>query len=162
MKTSITLTDFYRLSCPRMASLVTAGNNIITIAWQTPLSKSPPLYGISVAPKRHSHGLIKSEKEFGVNFLTVDHLDGLKYCGSHSGKNVDKWAEAGFTKEKAEQIKQLLCARYGRFVLKHVLVKSGLLIRILAVAEFLSFSKGQIKICWKTCSELLLEVLVYY
>ena len=37
--------------------LVTCNNhkgkpNIITLAWHTPLSSKPPLYGIAIAPKR--------------------------------------------------------------------------------------------------------------
>lgn len=105
MKENISLSDFQRLSYPKLTILVTAGNNIITLAWHSPISFSPPLYGVSIAPNRHSHDIIKNEKEFGVNFVTMDHLDAIKYCGTHSGKDVDKWAETWLTKEDAEKIK---------------------------------------------------------
>jgi flavin reductase (DIM6/NTAB) family NADH-FMN oxidoreductase RutF len=104
MKNKVDLAHFHHLWYPAGCSLVTAKDNIITLAWQTALSFTPPMYGISVAPKRHSHGLIKEAGEFGVNFVSKDYLDKLWYCGRHSGRDVDKWEETGFTKEKAGQI----------------------------------------------------------
>ena len=89
------VSSFYRYTFPMQAVLVTCKDddnktNIITIAWHTTLSKQPPLYGISVAPSRYSHDLIKNSKEFVINFMSYPHAEAVHYCGSHSGRNNDK------------------------------------------------------------------------
>jgi flavin reductase (DIM6/NTAB) family NADH-FMN oxidoreductase RutF len=71
--------------------------NIITISWQCPISKNPPLYGISVAPNRYSHDLIKKSKEFVVNFLPFDFVERINFCGTNSGRNIDKTQNSNLT-----------------------------------------------------------------
>ena len=79
--------------------------NIITLAWQMPVSHTPPLLAISVAKTHYSHELIESSGEFVVNIPTADILDKVIYCGKHSGRQVDKFKEAGFTPAKAAVVK---------------------------------------------------------
>ena len=80
-------------------------SGIVTLAWSMPLSHKPPLMAISIARKRFTYGLIKSSGEFVVNVPSADLLDAVMYCGTHSGRDVDKFKEAGLTAEKAVQLK---------------------------------------------------------
>ena len=100
-----------RLVYPRLVVLVscidptTKKPNIITLAWTTPLSMTPPLVGILVAPRRYSHELISSAREFVVNIPTVEILDKAIKCGRISGRRHDKFSEIGLTAKPAKIVK---------------------------------------------------------
>lgn len=93
---------------PVPAVLVSCGAgesaNIITIAWIGTLCSEPPHLGIGVQPRRHSHGLIAEIGEFVVNLPTADQVRWVDYCGSVSGRDVDKWAACGFTPAPAREV----------------------------------------------------------
>ena len=102
MKINGTLEKFYQYAFPMQTALVTCNNekrktNIITIAWHTPISTKPPLYGISISPKRYSHDLIKKNKEFVVNFAPYHLVDKAHFCGKHTGRKTDKTKETKLT-----------------------------------------------------------------
>jgi flavin reductase (DIM6/NTAB) family NADH-FMN oxidoreductase RutF len=110
MKTSGNMGKFYYYAFPMQAVLVTCNDekgktNIITVAWHAPISKSPALYGISVAPSRYSHELIEKTKEFVVNFVPFELLDKLHLCGKKSGRNINKIDETGLTLIPGEKVK---------------------------------------------------------
>ena len=110
MKVNGNLEKFYYYAFPMQAVLVTCNDvngktNVITIAWHTPISKHPPLYGISVAPSRYSHGLIQKTKEFVVNFAPYKLVDKVNFCGKKSGRNTDKINEVNLTLEPAQKLK---------------------------------------------------------
>jgi len=71
--------------------------NIITLAWHTPISRHPPLYGISIAPKRYSHKLIKKSKEFVINFIPYSLANAAQFCGTHSGRSTEKLCKTKLT-----------------------------------------------------------------
>jgi flavin reductase (DIM6/NTAB) family NADH-FMN oxidoreductase RutF len=71
--------------------------NVITLAWVSPVSIDPPMLAIAVAPARHSHGLISRTREFAVNVPSARMLDAVWYCGTRSGRDVDKFEGAGLT-----------------------------------------------------------------
>jgi flavin reductase (DIM6/NTAB) family NADH-FMN oxidoreductase RutF len=102
MKTEGTLENYYHYAFPMQTILVTCNDsdgktNIITLAWHTPISRDPPLYGISVSPKRYSYGLIEKHKEFVVNFIPFRLVEAAQFCGTHTGRVNDKIAETGLT-----------------------------------------------------------------
>lgn len=110
MKVNGNMDKFYHYAFPMQAVLVTCNDgqgktNIITIAWHTPISKDPPLYGISLAPKRYSHELIQKIKEFVVNFVPYELVDKVHFCGTHSGRNVNKIEETGLTLMPSQKVK---------------------------------------------------------
>lgn len=95
MKIDGNLGKFYQYSFPMQTVLVTCNDengktNVITIAWHTPISKKPPFYGLSIAPTRYSHDLIKKTKEFVINFVHFDMVEKAHFCGTHSGRSTDK------------------------------------------------------------------------
>lgn len=108
MKKDVPLSTANRLINSGPVILVTARregkSNIITLAWQTPVSHAPPLVAISVGKSRYSHGLIEESGEFVVNIPTHDILNEVVYCGSVSGREVDKFEETALTPEPARKV----------------------------------------------------------
>ncbi len=101
---------FHYLLHPYNTSLVTCcdaeGNpNIITIAWLTPVSVSPPLVGMSIGPSRFSYGLIRQTGEFVINVAPYDIAHQVLFCGRRSGRDVDKFAETGLTPLEAQNVR---------------------------------------------------------
>lgn len=86
---------------PGPVVLVTCGklkHDIITIAWITPVSHKPPMLAISVGRNRYSRQLIEEEGEFVVNIPSTKLLDTVWFCGTRSGREVDKFVETGLSK----------------------------------------------------------------
>ncbi len=128
MKTQGTIEKYYHYAFPMQTVLVTCndgkGNtNIITLAWHTPISRNPPLYGISISPKRYSYTLIKKSKEFVVNFIPYSEVEAAEYCGTHSGRNTDKLCHTGLTLIPAQKLSTPLI-KEGYAHLECELVKS--------------------------------------
>lgn len=90
---------------PGMSSIVTCKHedrdNMIAITWQSNFCGDPAIVGISVTPKRFSYDLIKNSGEYIINIPNKDLLWDLHYCGRTSGRDVDKFATTGLTREKA-------------------------------------------------------------
>lgn len=89
---------------PRIAAVVTVQsegkNNAMAAAWHSPISHTPPIFGVSLAPKRYTYKLIKKSKEFGLNFLPFDKAELIVSLGSVSGAEVDKFKKLGVKMEK--------------------------------------------------------------
>ncbi|MEM2119290.1 MAG: flavin reductase family protein [Candidatus Bathyarchaeia archaeon] len=99
-----------RLLHPMHTVLVTCTSktgkaNIITLAWTMPTSINPPLAAISIAPARYSHKLIEETREFVINIPTMNLADATLLCGRKSGKEHDKFKEAGLTVQPAKKVK---------------------------------------------------------
>ncbi len=93
--------------------LVTCGDdpcNIITVAWITSVSSSPPLLAIAIGKNRYSRQLIDESGEFVVNVPPATLLDSVWTCGRISGRDGDKFALAGLTKVKSENVSPPLIA----------------------------------------------------
>lgn len=58
-----------------------------------------PVVTVYVRPTRHTFGLLAKDAEFTLNFLPEQQREALDLCGSTSGRDTDKWAEAGLTPE---------------------------------------------------------------
>ncbi len=84
--------------------------NIITLAWATPVSIEPPMVAIAVAPARFSHQLIERSGEFAINVPGSVLLPAVWYCGTHSGREGDKFDAAGLTGSDAASISAPLVA----------------------------------------------------
>ena len=79
--------------------------NGLTIAWHTALSAMPPLYAISVSPKRYSYNLIKEAKEFTINFVPFEKSFLFGIFGKISGKEMDKIKTFDIEIEESKKIK---------------------------------------------------------
>jgi len=64
--------------------------NSMTVAWSTPLSSNPPLFGFSIRKNRYTYQLILKEEEFTVSFLSLEKSDLAVKLGRISGREGDK------------------------------------------------------------------------
>jgi flavin reductase (DIM6/NTAB) family NADH-FMN oxidoreductase RutF len=82
--------------------LVTAGNeenfNTMTVSW----GGLGEIWGkdavfIFIRPQRYTYEFIEKEELFTLSFYGEEFRNVLKICGSQSGRNTDKVADAGLT-----------------------------------------------------------------
>jgi flavin reductase (DIM6/NTAB) family NADH-FMN oxidoreductase RutF len=89
---------------PRVATIVTAQakgrQNAMAAAWHTPISFSPPLYGVAISPRRFTYQLIVDSKEFGVNFLPLEQAELVASIGGSKGEEIDKFRQFDIAQEK--------------------------------------------------------------
>jgi flavin reductase (DIM6/NTAB) family NADH-FMN oxidoreductase RutF len=78
--------------------------NIVTIAWQMPVSHKPMLVAISLAKGHFSHKLIEDSGEFVINLPNISLLEKVNFCGKVSGREVDKFKETGLTPIPANRV----------------------------------------------------------
>lgn len=94
---------------PIPAVMVSCGDmeksNIMTIAWTGVLNSEPPLVYVSIRPTRYSYEIIKQNKEFVINIPDESLVWATDFCGTKSGKEVDKFKEANLTKEQCQYVK---------------------------------------------------------
>ncbi len=91
----ITEKEAYQLTKPMIYTLVTSldksGNpNALGVSWLTKVSNDPPLWMISIDPRRFSHEGIEYHKEFVINFPTIEQAEGAMLCGTQSGRSQNK------------------------------------------------------------------------
>ena len=88
---------------PNPVALVTVKDdkyeNIFTVSWIGIVSSHPECISISVNPKRYSYDFIKKTQKFCVNIPTVDMIEKVDFCGSHTGREIDKFNYCSFSKE---------------------------------------------------------------
>ncbi len=96
----------YRLLYPMKVVLISAKHggkeSVMPAAWCFPLSTDPPMFGVSIAKKRFTYGLIHESKKFAINIPTPEMKEGIVKCGTTSGSNTDKFAETGWKKEEGK------------------------------------------------------------
>lgn len=78
--------------------------NITTIAWTGIINSEPPLLYVSIRRTRYSYDIIKERKEFALNIPDIHLIWETDYCGTRSGKEMDKFEVCGFTKEECKSI----------------------------------------------------------
>jgi flavin reductase (DIM6/NTAB) family NADH-FMN oxidoreductase RutF len=89
---------------PRVACIITshAGDrdDAMAAAWHTPISFTPPLFGVAIAAKRFSYQLITASREFGVCFLPFTSVEIIAAVGGVSGRDADKFHRFNIATEK--------------------------------------------------------------
>lgn len=78
--------------------------NIITISWIGIICSHPPLIGIGIKPSRYSHSLISDDREFTINVPSSKYVREVDFCGSISGRFIDKFSKTGFTPLKGDVV----------------------------------------------------------
>ncbi len=79
--------------------------NIISVAWTGIVNSEPPLVYVSIRPTRKSYEIIKEERELIINIPNENLVWQVDFCGTKSGKNIDKFKEASLQKEKGKLVK---------------------------------------------------------
>jgi flavin reductase (DIM6/NTAB) family NADH-FMN oxidoreductase RutF len=50
-----------------------------------------------IRPQRHTYGFTERSSRFTLSFFDREYREALRYCGTHSGRDVDKMAATGLT-----------------------------------------------------------------
>ena len=88
--------------------LVTADRNIMTAGAFSFYSAKPPCVMVGIKPENYTFELIMQNREFGINIPTKQQFNIVRFCGSVSGRNVDKFSVTRVTPQKNKVIKSLL------------------------------------------------------
>lgn len=94
---------------PLPAVLVSCGAtpdeyNVMTASWTGTVCSNPPMCYVSIRPERYSYDIIKRTGCFVINLTNKDLARATDFCGVRSGREMDKFKEAGITPGKAEVV----------------------------------------------------------
>jgi len=84
--------------------------DIITLGWAMPTSFQLPMATISIGHSRYSHELLMEVPEFVLCFPSVQQKDAVIYCGTHSGRQHDKFKETGLMQIPSRYIRPPIIA----------------------------------------------------
>jgi flavin reductase (DIM6/NTAB) family NADH-FMN oxidoreductase RutF len=84
--------------------------SICPLGWKMNTSISPPMMAISVAPPRFTHELIAGSGEFVLAWPGEDQAEATYFCGTRSGRDIDKFAKARLTALPGSVVKAPLVA----------------------------------------------------
>jgi flavin reductase (DIM6/NTAB) family NADH-FMN oxidoreductase RutF len=106
----VSLNKAYTLLYPRQTVLIVSTSkegksNIMTLNWSSPVSFNPPMLCIAVGKQRYSAELIKETKEFVVAIPSDEMEKEVLFCGTTSGRNIDKFKETKLTPIKAKYVR---------------------------------------------------------
>lgn len=83
-------------------------SNVMTIGWGTlGIIWGKQIFVALVRPSRFTHEYIEDSGEFTVNVPTADMRKWVAYVGTHTGREVDKFAEFGMTVSPGTKIKSV-------------------------------------------------------
>ncbi len=89
-------------------ALVVVDTNILTVAATSFFSFQPPMIMIGIVPTRYSYELIQEVGDYSFNIPGKELLSAVKFCGTRSGRDFDKFKETQLTPEAPQKIKSSL------------------------------------------------------
>ena len=147
------LDNFHRLLHPRATVFVISSwndkPNMMTCAWNMPVSKDPPMVAIALSRESYTNELIRKSGEFTINIPDEKLLNALWVCGTRSGRKVDKAKLAGLKLSPSRKVKppivedcigHLECKLYKFFEVGECTVFIGEVLEAYASKE--AFSQG--------------------
>jgi flavin reductase (DIM6/NTAB) family NADH-FMN oxidoreductase RutF len=79
--------------------------NVMTIGWAMfGFAWRKPVMMVAVRNSRFSHGIIEEADSFTVSVPTGSMQKEINFCGSKSGKDLDKFKECGLVTTKAQKV----------------------------------------------------------
>jgi flavin reductase (DIM6/NTAB) family NADH-FMN oxidoreductase RutF len=85
-------------------------DNVMTVAWVSVVCMEPPQVAVAVRESRFTFELLRASGEFVVNIPSHDLWRAVDLCGVISGRDRDKFALAGLTRERAAEVRAPLVA----------------------------------------------------
>lgn len=93
---------------PVPVALVSCGSlrnsNITTIAWTGIICSEPMLVYVSIRQARYSHEIISKTNEFVINLPNEKQVVVADFCGTKSGREIDKFRRCNFTKALSNKV----------------------------------------------------------
>lgn len=79
--------------------------NTMTIGWATiGYAWKKPIMMVMVRDSRHTFGVIEKAADFTVSVPSADMKKEIAFCGTKSGRDVDKFKECGFKAAPSRQV----------------------------------------------------------
>lgn len=79
--------------------------NVMTIGWVSfGFMWQKPIMMVMVRSSRHTFGIMEKAADFTVTLPLSDMRNELEYCGSSSGRNVDKFEESNLEIDKGQKV----------------------------------------------------------
>lgn len=78
--------------------------NVMTAAWQMPVSFQPLLVAVAIGQTRFTHELIQKSGEFVIAVPHLGIIEKVWCCGTHSGRDTDKFAFCKLTPLKTGKV----------------------------------------------------------
>lgn len=106
----VTLKETIPLKYPEHIALITSISpegkmNVMTIGWYMIAGTNPDKFAIAVHKSHYTNELITETNEFVLAYPTEDLQDEILYCGTHTGRKVDKFKETKLTPVKGKTVK---------------------------------------------------------
>lgn len=95
---------YYSGFYPMHLGLLTVGDNLMPIAWWTPISKEPFRFLLAMDRRNHSLGLLREIGEAALHFLPFSERERVVRAGYLSGRRTRKAERLGFTLEPARAL----------------------------------------------------------
>lgn len=93
---------------PNPVAMISSGDmensNIATIAWTGIINSEPMIVYVSIRPSRFSNEIITKTKEFVINLPDEKLVKVADFCGTKSGRDVDKFKICNLTKRQSDEI----------------------------------------------------------
>ncbi len=79
--------------------------NVMTIGWVSfGFMWQKPIMMVMVRSSRHTFGIMEKAADFTVTLPLSDMRNELEYCGSSSGRDVDKFKESNLEIDKSQKV----------------------------------------------------------
>jgi flavin reductase (DIM6/NTAB) family NADH-FMN oxidoreductase RutF len=102
------------LFLPKPVALVSTAHsgrdNVMTVAWVSVVCMEPPQVAVAIRESRFTYELLQASGEFVVNMPSQDLWRAVDLCGVVSGRDQDKFALAGLTRERPSEVQAPLVA----------------------------------------------------
>jgi flavin reductase (DIM6/NTAB) family NADH-FMN oxidoreductase RutF len=108
---------------------VQSGNtlNTMTIGWATfGVVWTKPIMMVAVRSSRHTFGIIEAAKDFTVTVPAGDMQEETAFCGSQSGRNVDKFKMCNLETTDSRQVTSPIIKTRGRHYECKIIYKSAM------------------------------------
>jgi flavin reductase (DIM6/NTAB) family NADH-FMN oxidoreductase RutF len=79
--------------------------DVMPAGWCMVTSGEPLMLAVSISPRNHTHGVLGDAGEFVIALPAVDQASSMWYCGTHSGRDVDKIANTDLEVLAAAEIR---------------------------------------------------------
>ena len=101
--------------------------NTMTIGWATfGVIWKKPILMVAVRSSRHTFGIIEEAKDFTVTVPTGDMHKEIAYCGSSSGRDVDKFKICSLETTKSRQVASPFIKTAGRHYECRIVYRSAM------------------------------------